>query len=115
MHTAVQSTGVFAELKSKIESKTARVGVVGLGYVGLPLAMEFAKAGFSVTGIDLMQAKVDGLNRGQSHIQDIPSAEVAKFVEGKQFRATSDFSVVSELDTINICVPRPCARPKTPT
>ena len=60
MHTALRSTGIFAELKSKIESKTARVGIVGLGYVGLPLAVEFAKAGFSVTGIDIQESKIAG-------------------------------------------------------
>ncbi len=61
------------ELQKKIESHQARVGVVGLGYVGLPLAVEFAQAGFSVTGIDIDQSKVDALNRGESYIQDVPT------------------------------------------
>ncbi len=114
MHTAVQATGVFAELKNKIESKAARVGIVGLGYVGLPLAMEFAKAGFPVTGIDVLKAKVEGLNRGQSHVQDVPDSEVARFIADKRFSATTDFSVVRELDTINICVPTPLRKTKDP-
>jgi UDP-N-acetyl-D-glucosamine dehydrogenase len=114
MHSAVQATGVFAELKNKIESKTARVGIVGLGYVGLPLAMEFAKAGFPVTGIDVLNAKVEGLNRGESHVQDVPNSEVAKFIAAKRFGATTDFSVVRELDTINICVPTPLRKTKDP-
>ena len=114
MHTAMQSTGIFAELKSKIEAKTARVGIVGLGYVGLPLAVEFAKAGFNVTGIDVQEAKVDGLNRGESHVQDVPSSEVARLLAAKRFSATTDFSVVRELDTINICVPTPLRKTKDP-
>ncbi len=114
MHTAVQSIEVFAELKDKIETKTARVGIVGLGYVGLPLAVEFANAGFSVTGIDVLNAKVDGLNRGESHIQDIPASEVARLLDAKRFTATTDFSVVRELDTINICVPTPLRKTKDP-
>ncbi len=114
MHTAVQSTEVFAELKNKIETKTARVGIVGLGYVGLPLAVEFANAGFSVTGIDVLNAKVDGLNRGESHVQDIPASEVARLLDAKRFTATTDFSVVRELDTINICVPTPLRKTKDP-
>ncbi len=114
MHTAVQSTGIFADLKDKIESKTARVGIVGLGYVGLPLAVEFANAGFLVTGIDVLEAKVDGLNRGESHVQDVPNSEVARLIAEKRFSATTDFAVVRELDTINICVPTPLRKTKDP-
>ena len=115
MSTAVQqSTGVFAQLKNKIETKTARVGIVGLGYVGLPLAVEFAKAGFSVTGIDVQASKVDGLNRGESHVQDVPDSEVTRFIDAKRFSATTDFSVVRDLDTINICVPTPLRKTKDP-
>jgi UDP-N-acetyl-D-glucosamine dehydrogenase len=114
MHTAARSAEVFTELKNKIESKTARVGIVGLGYVGLPLAMEFAKAGFSVTGIDVLSSKVDGLNRGESHVQDVPPSDVAELIVAKRFRATTDFSVVRDLDTINICVPTPLRKTKDP-
>ena len=114
MQLAQETRQAFAELKSKIESKTARVGIVGLGYVGLPLAVEFAKAGFSVTGIDVQPSKVAGLNRGESHVQDVPDAEIARLVTAKKFRATADFSVVRELDTINICVPTPLRKTKDP-
>jgi UDP-N-acetyl-D-glucosamine dehydrogenase len=114
MQTAVASTGTFVGLKSKIEGKTARVGVVGLGYVGLPLAVEFAKAGFSVTGIDVQESKVGSLNRGESHVQDVPSSEIARLIADKRFTATADFSVVRELDTINICVPTPLRKTKDP-
>jgi len=114
MQTASKVISTVEVLKEKIESKTARVGIVGLGYVGLPLATEFAKAGFHVIGIDVQQAKVDGLNRGISHVQDVPSAEVAELVREKRFRATTDFSIVGELDTINICVPTPLRKTKDP-
>jgi UDP-N-acetyl-D-glucosamine dehydrogenase len=114
MQTAQGTVATFEALKGKIQNKTARVGIVGLGYVGLPLAVEFANAGFSVTGIDVQESKVEGLNRGESHVQDVPSAEIGKYVGAKKFRATTDFSVVRELDTINICVPTPLRKTKDP-
>src|ERR1700761_5949209 len=114
MQTAPKVAGIREALKDRIETKTARVGIVGLGYVGLPLAAEFAKAGFVVTGIDVQQSKVDGLNRGESHVQDVPSEAVARMVNARQFSATTDFSVVRELDTINICVPTPLRKTKDP-
>jgi len=101
-------------LSEKIRERTARVGIVGLGYVGLPLAVEFAKAGFTVTGIDLQGSKVDGINLGRSHVADIPSEEVAQLVESGKLTATSDFSVIADLDTINICVPTPLRKTKDP-
>ena len=104
----------FQALKEKIESKTARVGIVGLGYVGLPLAVEFAKAGFHVTGIDLQQSRVDRLNQGESYVQDVPGSEVAELVKAGRFDATTDFSIVGKLDTINICVPTPLRKTKDP-
>jgi UDP-N-acetyl-D-glucosamine dehydrogenase len=107
-------TGVSEELTRKIEARTARLGVVGLGYVGLPLATEFGKVGFAVTGIDVQQSKIDSLNQGISYIQDVPTAEVAELVEGKKLTATTDFSVISELDTVNICVPTPLRKTKDP-
>ena len=102
------------ELRRKIESREARVGVVGLGYVGLPLAVEFAQAGFTVTGIDLDQRKVDALNRGESYIQDVSTADVKELVDAGRLRATTDFSAVDTLDTINICVPTPLRKTKDP-
>ena len=104
----------FQALKEKIESKTARVGIVGLGYVGLPLAVEFAKAGFHVTGIDLQQSRVDRLMRGESYVQDVPSSEVAELVKAGRLDATTDISIVGKLDTINICVPTPLRKTKDP-
>jgi len=101
-------------LRRKIETHQAQVGVVGLGYVGLPLVVEFAQAGFCVTGIDVQQSKVDAINRGESYIQDVPTADVQALVKAGKIRATTDFSVVRELDTINICVPTPLRKTKDP-
>src|SRR5262249_41744987 len=111
---AEKSIATLEALKQKIESKTARMGIVGLGYVGLPLAVELANAGFAVTGIDVQQSKIEGLNRGESHVQDVSSADVAKYVGARKFRATADFSVIRDLDTINICVPTPLRKTKDP-
>jgi UDP-N-acetyl-D-glucosamine dehydrogenase len=101
-------------LADKITNRTARVGIIGLGYVGLPLAMEFAKAGFSVTGIDVQDSKVAQLNRGESYIQDVSSEILRPLVESTRFQATTDFSVVNTLDTINIAVPTPLRKTKDP-
>jgi UDP-N-acetyl-D-glucosamine dehydrogenase len=90
------------------------VGIIGLGYVGLPLAVEFAKAGFNVIGIDLIESKVERINAGDSYVQDVRSDDVASLVEAGKLRATTDFRVVSELDTINICVPTPLRKTKDP-
>jgi len=109
--TAATLAEILAE---KITNRTARVGIIGLGYVGLPLAMEFAKAGYSVTGIDVQETKVAQLNRGESYIQDVSSEILRPLVESKKFQATTDFSVVSTLDTINIAVPTPLRKTKDP-
>src|SRR5437868_8441543 len=110
---AVTQVGA-AVLAEKIRTRTARVGVIGLGYVGLPLAVEFAKAGFTVTGIDVQQSKVDLVNKGESYIQDIPTATLAALVQSGKIKATTDFSIVAELDTIDICVPTPLRKTKDP-
>ena len=101
-------------LAGKIHSRRARVGIVGLGYVGLPLAVEFARAGFPVTGIDISQEKVRRVNAGDSYVGDIPSATLAPLVASGGLRATTDFSAVLDLDTINICVPTPLRKTKDP-
>ena len=101
-------------LAAKIKSRTARVGVIGLGYVGCPLAVEFARAGFTVTGIDLLESKVAGINAGRSHIQDVPEAQIRELVQARKLSATTDFSVISELDAISICVPTPLRKTKDP-
>ncbi len=101
-------------LGDKIRSRTERVGVVGLGYVGLPLAVEFAKAGFHVTGIDISQDKTARVNAADSYVGDIRSADLEPLVSSGKLRATADFSVVRDLDTINICVPTPLRKTKDP-
>src|SRR4030088_2935576 len=93
------------QLSSKIVSRQARVGIVGLGYVGLPLAVEYAKAGFVVTGIDLSTGKVERVNRGESYVGDIADSELSPLVSAGKLRATTDFSAIAGLDTVNICVP----------
>jgi UDP-N-acetyl-D-glucosamine dehydrogenase len=103
-----------SQLHDRIADRSARVGVIGLGYVGLPLAVEFARAGFATTGIDLDTRKVNAVNDGTSYIPDVASEEVARLVADKRLRATTDFAAVAELDTINICVPTPLRKTKDP-
>jgi UDP-N-acetyl-D-glucosamine dehydrogenase len=114
MQIAQKTAAPVEALKEKIAAKTARVGIVGLGYVGLPLAVEFAKAGFIVTGIDVLENKVEILNKGESYVQDVATSTFAPLVQAKKFSATTDFSVIRELDTINICVPTPLRKTKDP-
>lgn len=101
-------------LSAKIKNKTAKVGIIGLGYVGLPLAVEFAKAGFSVTGIDISNDVIKKITKGESYIIDVSSQDLSKLVKSGKLRATNDFSVLGELDTINICVPTPLRKSKDP-
>src|SRR5688572_13897297 len=93
------------KLLKRIEDRSAVVSVVGLGYVGLPLAMEFAKAGFKVIGFDVSQRVVDLLNRGESHIQDVPAAEVAEMVKAGRFEATARPERLGDADAVSIAVP----------
>src|ERR1700690_4106572 len=111
---AVKTASHLDVLIEKIANRTARVGIVGLGYVGLPLAVEFAKAGFSVTGIDISAQKTGRVNAGDSYIGDIPSSTLGPLVESGKLRATTDFAAVLQLDTINICVPTPLRKTKDP-
>jgi UDP-N-acetyl-D-glucosamine dehydrogenase len=101
-------------LRERLRSRKARAGVVGLGYVGLPLAVELGKAGFTVVGIDLDQRKIDAVQAGTSYIPDVPTADVAALVSQGKLSATTDFACVAELDTINICVPTPLRKTKDP-
>lgn len=110
----VSSSPQISALADKILSRQARVGVVGLGYVGLPLAVEFARSGFQVTGLDVSARKVAELNAGRSYIKDVPSAELAPLVASGRLKATTDFSLVAQLDTINIAVPTPLNKTKDP-
>ena len=101
-------------LEEKIRTRRARVGIVGMGYVGLPLAVEFAKAGFSVTGIDTNEDKVKRVNAGDSYVGDISSATLGPLVDSGKLRATCDFSALLDLDTVDICVPTPLRKTKDP-
>jgi len=101
-------------LKDKIENKTARIAVVGLGYVGLPLAVEFAKAGYHVTGIDVSEQKVKMLNKGKNYIQDVDDVILARLVKDGLLTATTDYSVVSSIDCISVCVPTPLSKTGDP-
>ena len=107
-------TAAADKLQQRITKKTARVGVLGLGYVGLPLAVEFAQAGFEVVGIDVQQSKVDQFNSGHSYIKDVTDNTFRPLIESGKLRATTDFSVIRDLDTIDICVPTPLRKTKDP-
>ena len=101
-------------LLDRIRTRRARAGVVGLGYVGLPLAVEFARARLPTVGIDLDRKKIESVNRGTSYIPDVAGAEVARLVADRILSATTDFSAVASLDTVNICVPTPLRKTKDP-
>jgi len=102
------------DLIRKFEERKAKVAVIGMGYVGFPLALEFASAGFSVTGIDINQTKVEVMNHGGSHIPDIDPDDVSPLVKSGKFRATSEFDILSEVDAMSICVPTPLNKTKNP-
>ncbi len=103
-----------ALLREKIQSRTARAGVIGLGYVGLPLAVELARAGFHVTGIDTDAAKIALLKKGQNYIEDVDGAVLGDLVRIGRLAATGDFAGLAHLDTVNICVPTPLRKTKDP-
>ena len=102
------------QLLAKIEERNACIGVVGLGYVGLPLALEFAKAGFKVIGYDVSERVVKLLMSGKSHIQDVSSKELEKLVKAGKFEATTDEARMQEMDAISIAVPTPLAKTRDP-
>ncbi len=102
------------QMISKLKSKEARLGVLGLGYVGLPLAVSFAKAGFHVVGFDLDVTKVAAVNEGDSYIIDIPSEELAGVVKSGHLKASTDFSELANVDSVNICVPTPLGKTRDP-
>ena len=101
-------------LKEKLEKRQARIGVIGLGYVGLPLAVEFARAGFDVTGFDVDESKVSEINAGRSYILDVKTEDVAKCVNAGKLRATIDMAKLGEMDAVDICVPTPLRKTKDP-
>src|SRR5688500_2729329 len=102
------------EILKKIETKQATLGVIGLGYVGLPLAVEFARAGFSVIGYDIDERRVGELVAGQSYIPDVPSAHLAEVVKNGKFQPTTDAKRLAEADIIDIWVPTPLRKTKDP-
>jgi UDP-N-acetyl-D-glucosamine dehydrogenase len=101
-------------LKEKIAARKARIGIIGLGYVGLPLAVEFAKAGFDVTGFDVDESKVNELQAGRSYILDVKTEDVADNVKAGRLRATTDMSKLADMDVADICVPTPLRKTKDP-
>lgn len=98
----------------KIHDRTARLAIIGLGYVGLPLAVEFARAGFRTTGIDLDARKVNAINAGRSYIGDISASEIAALVKAGKLCATSNFGILKSTDAVSICVPTPLSKTKDP-
>ena len=101
-------------LDKKIKDKTAKIGVIGLGYVGLPLAIEFVEAGYNVVGIDIDDNKIKSINSGKNYINDIEDRILEKAVKKNKLIATSNFSVVKEMDSVSICVPTPLNKQKDP-
>jgi UDP-N-acetyl-D-glucosamine dehydrogenase len=108
------SSTVLATLRDRIQSRRASVGVIGLGYVGLPLAVEFARAGFHVTGFDVDATKAAEINAGRSYIPDVPAADVSAAVQAGKLKATTDMSALAGMDAIDICVPTPLRKTKDP-
>ena len=102
------------ELIRRIQQKEAKAGVIGLGYVGLPLSVELIHAGLKVTGFDISKAKVKLLNSGKSDIDDVPDAEVKQVVKSGRFKATCDAKQIARMDTLSICVPTPLSKTKDP-
>ncbi len=109
MPSTIQQT-----LINQLEERSARIAVLGLGYVGLPLAVVFAETGFSVTGIDTAEDKVDSIMRGESHIQDVSSEQVARLVSSGKLNATTEFSVLQDIEAVSICVPTPLRKTGDP-
>ncbi|HEX4611602.1 MAG TPA: nucleotide sugar dehydrogenase [Urbifossiella sp.] len=114
MSTTMQATSPFLALKGRIEKRTARVAVVGLGYVGLPLAETFAAGGFTVVGFDVDERKIEKLNRGESYIGHIPSERVAELIRTERFEPTADPEAFKAADAIVICVPTPLTDAREP-
>jgi UDP-N-acetyl-D-glucosamine dehydrogenase len=108
------TASLTAGLKRRIETIEIRAGVIGLGYVGLPLAVEFARAGYDVVGLEIDERKVTMINAGQSYIPDVPANDVAELVASGRLQATTDFAAIARLDTVNICVPTPLRKTRDP-
>ncbi|MCX6828082.1 MAG: nucleotide sugar dehydrogenase [candidate division Zixibacteria bacterium] len=105
---------MIKNLMKKLDDRTAKVGIIGLGYVGLPLAIEFAEQGFKVIGFDISEAKVRLINAGKSDIDDVPDSRVSALVKAGKLSATADPKLIKQVDTISICVPTPLSKTKDP-
>ncbi len=110
----MKATNAARQLEDRITKGIANVGVIGMGYVGLPLAMEFVRGGYRVVGFDIDESRTKRLNSGESYIQDVSSEEVADARRRRLFRATTRFSALREMDTIHICVPTPLGKTRDP-
>ncbi|MEM7801155.1 MAG: NAD(P)-binding domain-containing protein, partial [Chloroflexota bacterium] len=110
----MKHTTLNMRLLELIETRRAKIGVVGLGYVGLPLVVAYLNAGFEVVGVDVDPEKVSLLNEGVSYIEDIPSEQLAPHIQSNKFVAAEDYTVLSECDAISICVPTPLRKTKDP-
>src|SRR5260370_18497315 len=108
------NTHAKADLLATLESRSARIAIIGLGYVGLPLAVEFAKAGWRVIGYDVSKRLVDALKKGQSHVQDVSAAAFAAVVKSGRFTPTTDEAMLAEADAISIPVPTPLVKTPDP-
>jgi len=102
------------DLNQKLKERKAKVAILGLGYVGLPLCLEFLESGFEVIGLDVNENKVKSLNRAESYVTDISNEELLKALNTKRFRVSSDFSLLKEVDTVSVCVPTPLRKTKEP-
>jgi len=109
-----QDKEMYSTLTKKIKERTAKVGIIGLGYVGLPLAAEFGEAGFEVIGFDISKEKVKLINSGKSDIDDVPDSIVKNLVDSQKLLATTDPKLIKKVDTISICVPTPLSKTKDP-
>ena len=105
---------VAQELIGKAQRREALFGIVGLGYVGLPLVVELAKAGYRVLGFDVSERVVNGLNAGHSHVKDVSDAQLREALAAGRFEATTDMSRMGEPDAVSICVPTPLSKFKDP-
>lgn len=101
-------------LKDLIKNKQAKIAVIGLGYVGLPLAVECAKAGYKVVGVDVSKKVVNDINNGKNHIKDVADGELGKVVNDKKLKATSEYAVLKDVNIISICVPTPLTKMHEP-
>jgi len=108
------ANSVASELIRKIQDKSAKIGVIGLGYVGLPLAVDKAIAGYEVMGFDIQQKRVDMVNQGVNYIGDVVDEELREAVSNGRLRATTDYDEIKNLDIVTICVPTPLDKNKQP-